>query len=147
MPAKKPINFTVSDNGCFICTSHYLDKDGYALARLNGVKRHVHRFVYEECFGEITNGLIVRHKCDNPTCINPEHMELGTHEDNAKDRTERNRGAYGSRNGFSKLTEDGVKEIRELKGKITYEEIADKFNISKGHVWAIVQNVSWKHVN
>ena len=77
----KPITWEVNENNCWICTSHKKDKDGYPV----GYKRKIHRHVYEQCFGEIPIDMVVMHKCDNPSCINPEHLIIGTYKDNTED--------------------------------------------------------------
>jgi hypothetical protein len=70
----------------------YRDKDGYGTVYVGNYKTvRAHRHVYEECIGPIPNGLILRHKCDNPPCVNPNHLEPGTQKDNARDRDERGR--------------------------------------------------------
>lgn len=137
----KDIEWIEDENGCFICTSHAKDKDGYSRKRNLYATTMVHRYIYEECFGFIPKGLIVRHKCDNPACINPEHLELGTQKDNVSDMLIRGRcnPKHGEDNNFVKLTKDQVLEIRNQykEGKTQYQ-IAKDFKISQGHVSDIV---------
>lgn len=73
-----------------------------------------HRVSYEHHFGPIPDGLIVRHKCDNPPCINPDHLELGTSADNARDRKLRGRGATGEKSGMAKLSDADVIKLRAI---------------------------------
>lgn len=88
----------------------------WAGTRHNGYGRFAgvaaHRLAYETWVGHIPDGLLIRHKCDNPPCINPEHLETGTDQDNMDDRQKRGRTASGPRHGFSKLDEDAVRAIR-----------------------------------
>lgn len=76
------------------------DRDGYGVQsfRYGNLTRQVraHRMIWEECFGPIPEGLVLRHKCDNPPCVNPEHLELGTIGDNNRDRVERGRDYHKS---------------------------------------------------
>ena len=105
------------------------------------------RFIYSEMFGEIPEGLVVRHKCDNPLCINPEHLELGTHQDNANDRVKRDRQAKGSRNGNAILNEEQVKEIKLLilNGKKN-KELSEKYEVHPNIISDIRHERKWKHV-
>jgi HNH endonuclease/Homeodomain-like domain len=147
-PWQIKVDFVVEENGCFVCTSHKRDKHGYPHMYWNNKHYLVHRFVYEKCFGEIPKGLVVRHKCDNPPCINPEHLELGTFEDNMNDRIIRGRTTKGEKCALSKLKEREVIEIKKmlLDGK-SLGEISQKFNISKSTVCDIRAGRSWRHVD
>src|SRR6266404_7110558 len=85
-------------------------------SRSNGTRKTVsaHRYSYEIFVGSIPEGMWVLHKCDNPPCINPEHLFLGDRMDNTLDRDNkgRNKITAGQNNGFAKLTEQDVNEIR-----------------------------------
>lgn len=142
----RKIDFKV-DNDCFVITSHRLNEWGYAEIMLQGTTKKIHRHVYEQCFGEIPKGLVIRHKCDNPSCINPEHLEIGTHQDNVNDMISRNRQAKGSKKPKSKLTEKDVVEIKYLllEGK-TNRSIAKKYRIDESIISEIKHNKAWKHV-
>lgn len=144
----KPIEFIVNENGCFICTSHAKDWDGYPLLKRNGKMIRMSRYIYEECFGPIKEGNVIRHKCDNPECINPEHLEQGTPRENSLDMVRRNRSTKGERNPAAKLTEEQVREIRKLKSfGVQYKEISAKYGISIKSAVNIVKRRVWKHVD
>lgn len=142
----KPILFEVDDKGCYICTSHARNRGGYPVMTRSNKQVKISRFIYEECYGNIPRGAIVRHKCDEPNCINPEHLKIGTNQDNSRDMVERNRQAYGERNGLAKLTEKDVKEIRLLNKHFTYRELAKIYNVSYTNIASIVNNETWVHV-
>lgn len=143
----KKINFKVDENGCFILTSHSTNSGGYAEIRIKGRTTKVHRHIYEQCFGEIPNGLVVRHKCDNPSCINPEHLETGTHQENMQDMMLRNRQAKGSKKPASKLNEAQVVAIKKLvKQGFTNVKIASIYKVDGSVISEIKNNKIWKHV-
>ena len=112
---RKAFEWIVDKNECFICTSHKVGNHGYAQTSV-GKSKTVPRYIYEQCFGEIPDGYVVRHKCDNRLCINPKHLEIGTVQENQDDMVKRNRQfrPNGERNGQSKLTQDKVLRVREL---------------------------------
>lgn len=149
MPARKKLDFRVEDNGCYVVTSHRLNKDGYASFYLDGMEQRIHRYVYQECFGPIPGGLVVRHKCDNPGCINPEHLELGTHNDNMRDKTERGRNKvlYGEKNPNSTITAQDALKIKKLlsEGKMP-TEISRTLGVSIYAVRGIRERNRWNHV-
>lgn len=142
---RKPIETETNENGCILITSHYRRKDGHVMVRINGKTVYLHRYVYEQENGVISEDLVIRHKCDNPHCINLEHLELGTHKDNVEDRVERNRSAKGSVNGRSKLTEENILFIRASEG-VTQVELAKMFDVSEKAIRNILSYKTWKHV-
>lgn len=142
----KPIEWFENENGCFICSSHKKDK-GYARIRKYGKQIPISRYMYEECFGFIPKGMVIRHKCDNPSCINPEHLELGTHQDNMNDMVKRNRSQKGKDRTIAKLKEDDIKRIKKeySKGKSS-RELAKIFNVDKSSIMNIINKKTWRHI-
>ena len=107
-----------------------------------------HRASYELYIGKIPKGMLVCHKCDNPRCVNPEHLFLGTHSDNSRDMSQKNRGVNGEKSANSKLTSNQVMEIRfagKLKN-IKQKDIAKIFSVSERAVNKIINNKAWKHL-
>jgi DNA-binding CsgD family transcriptional regulator len=142
------LDFVVSTNGCFEVTSHKPGNKGYPSLRHYKKTVPAHRKIYEEMFGEIPEGLQVRHKCDNRLCINPEHLELGTFKENMMDKVERNRQAKGEQNGSSILTEKEVREIMILLSSkdLSQTAIARKYKVTVSTVNAIKMKRLWKHI-
>lgn len=136
-------DYTVTESGCWEWSGS-VDSKGYG--RFRDTKAH--RIAYEEWVGPIPEGHVVRHRCDNPLCINPEHLRTGTHAQNVEDRVERGRSAKGENHGWSKLTQDKVVYIREqyAAGGRSQQSIADEVGISQVHVSDIVRRIVWAHV-
>jgi hypothetical protein len=97
--------------------------------------------------GEIPDNMVVRHVCDNSKCINPEHLELGTHTDNMRDRDVRGRTCKGESHHASKLTADTARQVYELKGVRSCGDVANQFGISKNVVCRIWKKELWKHIH
>jgi hypothetical protein len=145
-PQKALIDF-IEVNGCFECISHYLNKGGYPLVQHRKKRYVMSRLIYEQCFGSIPEGLVVMHKCDNPKCINPEHLMLGTLSENNKDAVAKGRNAKGELNGHSKLTGEQVIEIRLRLGNGERPmNLAVEFNVSRPTMSDIKARRTWKHV-
>lgn len=114
----------------------------------NGGSSAAHRFSYELHNGPIPDGLIVMHKCDNPPCCNPSHLQVGTHKENTHDMMRKGRGNWvgskGSKNGNSILTEEIVLEIKY--GKEMGSVLAKRHGVSQSTISAIRKGRIWKEV-
>lgn len=147
MPRKlKPIEYVIDNNGCHVCTSHYKNRAGYPVFRRGGKFWLMSRYYYTQKYGEIPNYMCVRHKCDNPNCINIEHFEIGTIADNNLDKMQRgrfrpNKGIF---NGRCKLKEIEVIEI--YFSQIPYKELSKKYKIEYTSVYDIKNGRTWKHI-
>ena len=133
------------------------DKHGYGTRRIGprGDNKNwfAHRLSYYEHYGEIDDELYVLHKCDNPCCVNPEHLYQGTHQDNMDDVRDRKRsvGSHSHQIGENapnvKLKVEDVLLIRELYNmERKLKPLALKFEVSTGAIAGIVYNKTWRHV-
>ena len=114
------------------------------------VNNRAHRFSFELAFGKIPKNILVCHKCDNPLCVNPQHLFLGTQKDNAIDMVKKGRAnpLKGEKSNLSKLKEYQVIEIRNLYnfGKKRVCELAELFNISHQQISKIILGQRWKYL-
>ena len=90
----KEIVLKETDKGCLECVSHSKDDCGYTRIMYKHKHERLFRVIYQLKYGDIPNGMVVRHKCDNPSCCNIEHLELGTQYDNVQDMIKRNRSGF-----------------------------------------------------
>lgn len=108
-----------------------------------------HRVAWELAYGTPPGDLHVRHRCDNPPCQNPDHLELGTHLENMQDMVARKRYhvVVGSKHGKSKITEDDVREMRALYSSgLTQKALAKAYGVTQANVSLIVRREAWQHV-
>ncbi len=105
-----------------------------------------HRVSWMLAFGDIPEGLDVLHSCDNPPCVRPEHLFLGTHGDNNADRHAKGRsaGPKGEVNGNSRLTLEDVREIRALRGQVLQKDLAARFGVNQSNISHIQNNRTWR---
>jgi hypothetical protein len=148
-------NSEIDINDCWVWKRSKNHK-GYGLLTFKGKSILAHRLSYLTFVGEIPNNLHVLHTCDNPTCVNPKHLFLGTNQDNMKDMVNKNRQARGENAGNSKLLQKEVDEIRTLwsvelaeraKGKgiqLTQRKLAKRFKVGHQHISDILNNKRWK---
>lgn len=116
------------------------NQDGYGSLSYLGKIDKAHRVSYKLNIGEIPEDMEVCHHCDNPPCVRPDHLFLGTHEDNMKDRDKKGRAA-------KKLSEDKVKDIAELVNfGWTHQRVAEKFGVARVSVTKIMNGTVWTHV-
>ena len=143
---KSKLEYKITENNCYEVINRKPYSTGYFQITIGkNYRKLAHRHIYEECFGEIPKGMVVRHKCDNKSCINPEHLELGTLKDNIQDKVKRNRCAKGEKVPTAKLTKEDVKEICFLRGRgMTLVKLSEKFKVSPAQISNIVRGVSWR---
>lgn len=120
---------------------------GYGVFRLAGKNLYAHRVAYHLATGQDPAGKVVRHRCDNPPCCNPDHLEIGTTADNARDRVERGRQTKGEDVNTAKLTQEKVREIRRRAAAGESQKVlALEFGVRNTAVHKIVHRHTWKHV-
>lgn len=145
-----PIEWIVDKRGCWNCTSHKPDHGRWhPRAVYQGKMEYISRIMYRKHKGDIPAGMVIRHTCDNPLCINPDHLLLGTNRDNSRDRKERNRTfkMTGTKHYATKLSEEDAKRIYALPhDKRTREKLANQYGISVHTVIAIQTGQNWKEV-
>lgn len=137
---------------------------GYGQMGAGGSKMiRCHKYCWLRTRGPIPAGLCVLHNCDNPRCVNPRHLYLGTLKQNAQDRVKRGRSnpqrgrdhwtsrepdfiTRGEACGATKITAQIVKQIRRLAGSCTQQQLAARFGISRPQISNIVNRKCWSHV-
>ena len=122
----------------------YTTPEGYGQMRLPDGAIDAHRLSMEMAVGGLDKDVVVRHKCDTPLCVNPLHLETGTHADNVRDRVIRGRTARGTKNGRALLDEEKVRIIRS--SPFTNAKLAVIYGVSKEAIDAVRRFHSWKHV-
>lgn len=127
-----------------------VNEHGYGVmrpeGRRNGPAIKAHR-VSVKLDGRDPDGLYVLHRCDNPPCVNPAHLLLGTAADNAADRDSKGRGNRGERNGHAKLTDTQAAEIRRRqRAGERRNRLAAEFGVSGAAVTRIAKGEGWRHV-
>lgn len=128
-------------NGCILWGGP-VDKWGYGRTTHNGNSRGVHRLIFADEFGELSENDIIRHTCDTPNCVNIKHLLRGTHADNVRDRCERNRSAIGGKNGRSKLNEE--RAIKIFLDARPQRAIAFEYGIDHRVVGRIKRGKAWR---
>ncbi len=134
-------------DGCWLYTGS-LHRQGYGMISIPGMGDVlVHRIVWRLVVGEIPTGMQVLHRCDNPQCCNPDHLFLGTIQDNMADMVSKGRHAHGERSGAAKLKEADVIAIRKmLRRGDSHRAISKLFGVTTGPIHDIAHNKTWKHV-
>jgi len=139
-----------------------VDDSGYGTFRFNGKTHKAHRVAWRIYFGPIPDGLCVCHSCDNPPCVNPDHLWLGTNTDNIHDKERKGRGnqpsgakstmhrypglVRGIRNPNAMLNDEKVREIRLKSVSRTHASVAAEYGVRPCTIQSICYRRSWKHV-
>jgi len=128
---------------------------GYGILMWHGLpQQRTHRVSWELAYGPIPSGMFVLHHCDNPACVRPNHLFLGTQTDNQRDMRAKHRAAKppirdqaGQANPASKLTDAAVLAIRALSSEgVQHQIIARAFRVAPSAVSLIVNGKRWRHV-
>lgn len=122
---------------------------GYAVFVIKSNPNLAHRISYLHHHGEIPVGLVVRHKCLNKHCVNPDHLETGTLAENQADRVRDGTDARGEKHPASVLTQDQVIQIRvlaEIGADRRHKTLADMFGVDRRTITQIINRTRWKHI-
>ncbi len=130
------------NTGCWLWGGAF-DKDGYGNFSLNRKPVRAHRLSYQIFKGDTGNNLVL-HTCDVACCVNPDHLFLGTHQDNIDDKVRKNRCAKGERSGNAKLNETQVREIRLSNDSL--RKLGKKYNVDKALIMHVKKRNIWKHI-
>ena len=145
------VNIPHGGFGCWEWTSGK-NGQGYGqfyLSSFPGRCVSAHRIAWILSLGKIPAGVLALHHCDNPACVNPAHLFLGTHADNAHDRDQKGRRLppAGALNGNAKLTEADIQTIRDWDNSgVPRAEIARRLGVSPPLISRVMLGKAWKHV-
>lgn len=144
---KRFMSHVKKTDGCWLWTSSTNGR--YGTFWLNGKTPRAHRVMFFLHNGHYPPE--VMHTCDNPLCVNPDHLIGGTHTDNMRDARDKgrlvNNAPKGEDNGVSVLTENAVREIRKLRSEgWSQARIAEKFEVNQSQVSRILLGKTWSHV-
>jgi hypothetical protein len=125
------------------------DKDGYGKIGAHRVTFKSHRLSWEYQNGPIPEGLCVCHKCDNPSCVRPDHLFTETAQKNNLDKELKNRQTRGTKNGMHILTEEDVRSIRKMysTGQHSQITLSEMYGVTQSCISKIVRNKRWLHVD
>ena len=115
---------------------------GYGRLMAYGRMCPAHRLSYELHCEPIPSGMHVLHHCDNPGCIRPEHLFVGTNADNMADKAAKGRQARGIGHASARLTEADVSAIRSTRG-MSHRKLAERYGVHPGHIGKIISGKKW----
>lgn len=123
----------------------------HGLLEVHGRNMRAHRYSYSTFVGQIPDRMHVLHNCpvdSDGQCVNPEHLKLGTHQENMKDRKDAGTTykATGELHPFARLSEDDVLAIRAAYPGISQVELGRRYNVRNTTICAIIKRRNWKHI-
>lgn len=133
------------NSGCWLWMGHATTLGYGMLKNDNGKRQYAHRISYFLHYGKSPGMAHVLHKCDNPPCVNPEHLFLGTQSDNMRDMAAKGRhwDCSGERSPFAKLSAADVYQIRAAKGGTSAIALGQRYGVGRCQIYAIWNRRSW----
>ena len=123
----------------------FLNHAGYGQCTINNRRWLAHRYVYSTVVADIPEDLIIMHTCDNPKCVRPSHLRLGTHAQNQHDKIAKGKGNEGERNAHAKFTQAQVESIRaRVAAGERAIRIAEEFGVNRSCISKIVNKTHWR---
>lgn len=136
-------------NGCIPWKGQKTAK-GYGIVRIGGVnsfRTTAHRVAWVLVHGDLKPGLCVLHKCDNPECVNPEHLFVGSQQDNVTDMVSKKRHSWRERTPWQKLDAGNIKTVFDLRrAGHTQQEVADRLGVSRPLI-SMIESGKIQHAN
>ena len=146
------VDQSAGPDGCWVWTASGAAGYGRIKEPKSNRLMLAHRIAYEMAHGNVPDGLLVCHTCDNRKCVNPAHLFAGTQNENMQDASRKGRIVLRDQNGelnsLAKLTESKVIAIRALwtSGNVTQKELAGAFHVSRGAINNVVNWYTWRHL-
>ena len=149
------VDMSAGPGGCWLWLGG-VNSNGYGMIRrepegnaIRGIKTTTHRVAWDLTHGPIAQGLHVCHRCDNPRCVNPAHLWLGTHAQNLADMKTKGRAARGDRSGTARLDSRQVQVIKRLLflGHCSAAEISALLGVSSAAIDSIRNEKTWRHID
>lgn len=145
----KSMSLVDDKSGCWVWTGKKLN--GYGSVQKGGKQKYAHRVSYQLFHSKNPGKKFVCHKCDNPVCVNPDHLFLGTQKDNIRDMSNKGRGRgqflRGEGNKNTKLTEENIPIIRkQYKEGASLYRLGIDFGVSAKSISSIIQRESWGYI-
>ena len=156
MPRRKqPFdNFVIKTDTCWLWRAARGRYGRFYLGLINGRRQYIqaHHYAWERANRPLRPGEIVRHICDNPPCVRPDHLAVGSYSDNMRDAAAKNRirgsvHGKGEQHRYAKLTDDAVRAIRDaLSHGETQRIVAERFSVNPSQISRIASGARWRHV-
>lgn len=143
------------NSGCWLWYGSLFGSNGYGRLQVKSKSMAAHRYAWESHKGEIPPGMLVLHKCDNPGCVNPDHLFLGTHQDNSDDKVSKGRHSRGVKHSSAKVNPARGEAVGRAKLKYTQvqkiqasllpqRKLAQMYGVTQATISQIKTGKTWR---